>query len=72
KLPPNYPPTLLPQTNPNKLPYHQLLSLHPLQQKYLQQLPTINIFFLQNPKLLTPPLNGTIFPGITRNSIIQL
>ncbi|WP_186310041.1 aminotransferase class IV, partial [Staphylococcus saprophyticus] len=45
---------------------------HLFQQKYLQELPTINIFFLENRKFLTPQLNPTILPPITRNTVIHL
>lgn len=34
--------------------------------------PGENIFIIINNKLITPPLNKQILPGITRNSIIQL
>ena len=32
----------------------------------------MNIFFVENGKLVTPALNGSILPGITRKSIIEL
>ena len=32
----------------------------------------MNIFFKINGKVITPMLNGSILPGVTRNSIIQL
>ena len=32
----------------------------------------MNIFFVENGKVVTPALNGSILPGITRKSIIQL
>ena len=32
----------------------------------------MNIFFVENGKLVTPKLNGSILPGITRKSIIAL
>jgi len=31
-----------------------------------------NIFFLIGDELITPPLSGTILPGVTRNSVIKL
>ena len=33
---------------------------------------SMNIFFVENGKIVTPALNGSILPGITRKSIIQL
>ena len=32
----------------------------------------MNIFFKINGSLITPPLSGSILPGITRDSVIQL
>ena len=32
----------------------------------------MNIFFVENGKIVTPALNGSILPGITRKSIIEL
>ncbi len=32
----------------------------------------MNIFFVENGKVITPELNGSILPGITRKSIIEL
>ena len=33
---------------------------------------TMNLFFLRGNKLITPKLDGTILPGVTRASIIEL
>ena len=32
----------------------------------------MNIAFVKDGALITPPLGGTILPGITRNSVLQL
>ena len=43
-----------------------------MEQKYVEKFGSMNIFFVENGKIVTPALNGSILPGITRKSIIQL
>ncbi len=38
----------------------------------MEEVGTSNIFFVIDGKLVTPPLNGTILGGITRDSVIQM
>ena len=38
----------------------------------MEEVGTSNIFFLINDELITPPLKGTILPGITRDSVLRL
>jgi branched-chain amino acid aminotransferase len=40
--------------------------------KYCEEVGTSNIFFYINEELITPPLSGTILPGVTRDSVIHL
>jgi branched-chain amino acid aminotransferase len=41
--------------------------------KYIDELGGMNIFFVHaDGHLVTPPLSGTILPGITRDSVIRL
>ena len=40
--------------------------------KYVEEVGTSNIFFLIQDQLITPPLAGTILPGVTRNTVIHL
>ena len=68
----NYAASLLAQTNANKLGYDQVLWLDGVEQKYVEEVGSMNIFFVENGKIVTPALNGSILPGITRKSIIQL
>ena len=37
-----------------------------------EEVGSMNIFFVENGKSNTPELNGSILPGITRKSIIEL
>jgi len=38
----------------------------------VEEVGTSNIFFLIGDELITPPLSGSILPGVTRNSVIQI
>ena len=55
-----------------KLGYTQVLWLDALEKKYVEEVGTSNIFFMIDDELITPPLSGTILPGVTRNSVIRL
>jgi branched-chain amino acid aminotransferase len=51
----------------------QVVYLDAVQRKYVDELGGMNVFFvLDDGSLATPPLTGTILPGITRDSVIQL
>ncbi|MBN1365288.1 MAG: branched-chain amino acid aminotransferase [Syntrophaceae bacterium] len=52
--------------------YTQVLWLDAKENKYVEEVGTSNIFFLISDELITPPLTGTILPGVTRNSVVKL
>ena len=52
--------------------YTQVLWLDALERKYIEEVGTMNIFFLIDDELITPPLSGSILPGITRDSVLRL
>ena len=52
--------------------YTQVLWLDANELKYIEEVGTSNVFFLIDDELVTPPLKGTILPGITRDSALQL
>lgn len=68
----NYGPTLLTLKNAKELGYSQVLWLDAIENRYIEEIGTSNIFFLIGEEFVTPPLGGTILPGITRDSVIQL
>ena len=43
-----------------------------IEQKYIEEVGAMNIFFVINGELITPMLTGSILPGITRDSVIAL
>ena len=55
-----------------KIGYSQVLWLDGVERKYIEEVGAMNIFFKINGKIVTPMLNGSILPGITRNSVIQV
>eukprot|EP01132_Coremiostelium_polycephalum_P000412 gene412-522_t len=74
KLGSNYAPTIYPQLEAAKKGYSQVLWLL---NDYVTEVGTMNMFvYWKNNQgemeLITPPLDGTILPGITRDSIIKL
>ncbi len=52
--------------------YAQVLWLDGVEQKYVEEVGSMNMMFIINGKLETPMLNGSILPGITRDSILKL
>lgn len=50
----------------------QVLWLDACEHKYIEEVGTSNIFFRINDELVTPPLEGSILAGITRDSVMQL
>jgi len=68
----NYGTTLFVSKVATEKGYAQVLWLDATEKKWVEEVGTSNIFFLLNDELVTPPLKGTILPGITRDSIIQV
>ncbi len=52
--------------------FTQVLWLDAKERKYIEEVGTMNIFFLIGDELITPPLTGSILPGVTRDSVLQL
>ena len=68
----NYATTLLPAKKAKDKGFTQVLWLDAHEKKYIEEVGTMNIFFMIDDVLITPELGGTILPGITRKSIIQI
>ena len=68
----NYASSLYPAEEAKKKGYTQILWLDNKEHKYVEEVGTMNIFFLFEDELVTAPLEGTILAGITRDSIITL
>jgi branched-chain amino acid aminotransferase len=68
----NYAASLLPAEIAQEKGFTQVLWLDGVEHKYIDEVGTMNIFFVIDDELITPPLEGTILEGITRDSAIQL
>jgi branched-chain amino acid aminotransferase len=52
--------------------YAQVLWLDGVERIYIEEVGSMNIFFKIDGVVVTPELNGSILPGVTRNSVIEL
>jgi branched-chain amino acid aminotransferase len=68
----NYAASLLAGEKAHAAGYTQVLWLDGVEQKYIEEVGSMNIFFIINDELITPELNGSILPGITRKSVLAL
>lgn len=69
----NYGASMLPTSEVRKMGYDQNLWTDAVENKYVQEIGTMNVFFIVDGVALTPDLNsGTILAGVTRDSIITL
>lgn len=68
----NYAASLLAGEEAHKNGYAQVLWLDGKENKYVEEVGSMNIFFKIDGEVITPPLEGSILPGITRASVIEL
>ena len=68
----NYCASLKSQVKAHDEGYSQVLWLDGVDRKYIEEVGAMNIFFKINGVVVTPELNGSILPGVTRDSVINL
>lgn len=68
----NYVASMRSQVKAHDEGYSQVLWLDGVERKYVEEVGAMNIFFKINGTVVTPVLNGSILPGVTRDSVIQL
>jgi branched-chain amino acid aminotransferase len=69
----NYGASMLATAEAKKLGYDQVLWTDAQEHKYVQEIGTMNVFFIIGDKALTPDLEaGTILSGVTRESAITI
>ena len=68
----NYAASLLGQREAIKEGYTQVLWLDAIEQKYIEEVGTMNIFIQFKDEIATPNLTGSILPGVTRMSVIDI
>ena len=68
----NYAASLKGQQKAKNNGFTQTMWLDAISRKYIEEVGTSNVFFKIGGKIITPELTGSILPGITRSSSIQL
>lgn len=68
----NYAASLKAQVVANEQNYTQVLWLDGVERKYIEEVGTMNVFFKIGDEVVTPELRGSILPGITRKSTVEL
>ena len=68
----NYAASLKSQAKANALGCAQVLWLDAVEHSYVEEIGTSNAFFMIDDEVITAPLSGTILPGVTRASVIEL
>lgn len=68
----NYASSLYPAQKGKKEGYDQLLWTDALTHEYFEESGTMNLMFVIDGKVYTPPTSGTILAGITRKSVITV
>lgn len=68
----NYAASILPAEEAHKKGFTQVLWLDAIENRYIEEVGTMNIMFFFEGELVTPPLDGSILGGITRDTVIQM
>lgn len=68
----NYAASLLAAEEAKKKGFTQVLWLDAAERKYVEEVGTMNMFFVIEDEVITAPLNGSILPGNTRDSVIRI
>lgn len=68
----NYAASLIASDKAKKNGCEQVLWLDAAQKEYIEEVGSMNIFFKIDGEIVTPALEGSILPGITRDSVIKL
>ena len=68
----NYAASIAAQVKAEKLGYTQVLWLDGVERKYVEEVGTMNVMFMINDEIITAPCEGTVLPGVTRDSIIHI
>lgn len=68
----NYAGSLKAQEKAEEAGYEQVLWLDGKEKKYVEEVGSMNILFKIDGKIYTAPIEGTVLPGVTRDSILHL
>ena len=68
----NYAGTIRAQNRAHEKGFTQVLWLDGVHRKYIEEVGTMNVFFVIDDVVVTPALSGSILPGITRRSCLDI
>ena len=68
----NYAGSMIASIEAQKKGFHNVLWLDGIERKYVEEAGLMNVAFVIDGTVVTPPLGGTILPGITRDSVLTL
>ncbi len=68
----NYAASLLASKHAKESGYDQVLWLSADGRQEVEEVGTMNIFFVVGDEIVTPPLSGSILPGVTRDSVLTI
>ena len=68
----NYAASLLAAEEARQKGFSQILWLDPARHKFVEEVGSMNMFFVLDDEVVTPPLSGTILAGITRDTVLTL
>jgi len=68
----NYAASLLAAEKAKERGFTQVLWLDAAERKYIEEVGTMNMVFVIEDEVITAPLTGSILPGVTRDSALQL
>jgi branched-chain amino acid aminotransferase len=68
----NYAISLAGQAEAHEQDYEQVLWLDGVERKYVEEVGSMNIFFVIDGEVITPELTGSVLPGITRKSALEV
>lgn len=72
KVAANYAASLLAGEEAKKAGFDQVLWLDGVERRYIEEVGAMNIFFKIGDEVVTPSLSGSILPGVTRLSVLEL
>lgn len=68
----NYAPALLAEREAQRRGFHGVLWLDGREHRFIEEAGVMNVFFVIDGIVITPALEGTVLPGITRDSVLTL
>lgn len=68
----NYGRSLYPAKIAQERGYHQLIWTDAIEHRYIEESGTMNVMFVIDDTLITPPISSTILAGITRDSVLTI